>query len=341
MDRLLITSTYLPPITGGAEQVAWQLANRLTKKFEVHILTTGKKRVVTGERVTVHYVNRYPLLTLLYSTVANSVIKQILRDVSPDIIHCHIPLPWGYVFRGENSKKVITCHGSDIFPPKGYPKRHFLLSSLKDADRVTVQSTWLRGYLNKEYGISSTIIPNGVDTKTFHPMENVTRQRNLVLFVGRVRKQKGILDLIAAAKELTEYEFLLVGDKGASDFVEIPTLPNVRKIGFQSNVVPYYARANLCVFPSHWESFALVGLEAMACGRTLVATKTGFSEYVENGREGILVDPHDVGSLVRSIRYLMENDGVRRTFEENARKKAAGYDWDAITDRYIALYETI
>jgi glycosyltransferase involved in cell wall biosynthesis len=341
MEKLLFASTYLPPIAGGAEQVAWQLAKRLANRFEVHILTTGKNRVVREERVTIHYVNRYPLLTLLYSTVARSAIEEILRDASPDIIHCHMPLPWGYVLRGENSKKIITCHGSDIFPRKGYPIRYFLMSSLESADCVTVQSTSAREYLTNEYGISSTVIPNGVDTKIFHPMESVTRQRNLVLFVGRFLEQKGISELIAAAKELPEYEFWLVGNGGTRRPVDVPTLPNVRIIGFRADVVPYYGRASLCVFPSHRESFALVGLEAMACGRTLVATKTGFSEYLENGREGILVDPHDVKGLVRSIRYLMENDEVRRTFEENARKKAAGYDWDVIANRYRALYEKI
>jgi glycosyltransferase involved in cell wall biosynthesis len=338
METLLIASTYLPPIAGGAEQVAWQLATRLTKKFEVHILTTGKNRVVREKQVTIHYVNRYPLLTLLYSTVASSVVSKVLRDACPDIIHCHIPLPWGYVLRGENSKKIVTCHGSDIFPSKRYPTRYFLMSSLKSADRVTVPAMWLRQYLKNEYGISSMVIPNGVDTKTFHPMKNVARQENLVLYVGRFLEQKGILDLMAAARELPEYEFWLVGNAGTKHPLNLPTLPNVRTIGFRSNVAPYYARASLCVFPSHREGFALVGLEAMACGRTLVATKSGFSEYVENGRDGILIEPHDVMNLIHSIRYLMENEQTRTTFEKNARRKATQYDWQAVADRYQAIY---
>ena len=79
----------------------------------------------------------------------------------------------------------------------------------------------------------------------------------------------------------------------------------------------------------------------MACGRTLVATEGGFSEYVENGNDGILVKPHDVRSLADSIRYLMENEEVRRRLERNARKKAAQYDWSLIANRYEEFYETL
>jgi glycosyltransferase involved in cell wall biosynthesis len=125
--------------------------------------------------------------------------------------------------------------------------------------------------------------------------------------------------------------------------VRLPVLPNVRIIGplVHPELVFHYARACICVFPSHAENFPMVGLEAMACGKPIIATELGFSEYVENGREGLLVKPRDVESLVRSIRYLMDNYEERKRLGENARRKALHYGWSAITEQYARLYQSI
>jgi glycosyltransferase involved in cell wall biosynthesis len=164
----------------------------------------------------------------------------------------------------------------------------------------------------------------------------------VVLFVGRFVERKGIFDILKAARVLPEYEFWLVGGSKTTGSIKIAFPPNVRTVGFvepYSQIVRYYAQATLCVFPSHWENFPIVGLEAMACGKPVVATELGFSEYVENGRDGILIKPHDFNGLVNSIRYLMEDYRARRKIGENARKKALQYDWSIITGQYETMYE--
>ncbi len=125
----------------------------------------------------------------------------------------------------------------------------------------------------------------------------------------------------------------------------IPALPNVKVINFVPDrraLAALYNQATICAFPSQYENFPLVGLEAMACGRTFVATtgpRNGYSEYVENGRGAMLIKPHDVNALVKSIRYLMENKSVREEFEKNAIKKASQYDWQIIAEKYRSLLE--
>jgi glycosyltransferase involved in cell wall biosynthesis len=79
----------------------------------------------------------------------------------------------------------------------------------------------------------------------------------------------------------------------------------------------------------------------MACGRAIVATEPGFSEYVENGKDGILMKPHDVRSLTDSIRYLMEDEKARKRLERNARKKAIQYDWTVTTKKFEEFYEAL
>lgn len=98
-EKLLVASTYLPPFSGGAERVALEVARRLTRKFEVHVITTSKAGVPAQEDVTIHRVPPFPLLTVAYSTVLKNMINKVLKEVRPDIVHSHMALPWGYVLR--------------------------------------------------------------------------------------------------------------------------------------------------------------------------------------------------------------------------------------------------
>jgi glycosyltransferase involved in cell wall biosynthesis len=343
-DRVLLASTYLPPVAGGAEQVTWELAKRLISRFEVHILTAGRDRACVRDGVNIHYVIPFPFYTLSYSSLLRYKINTLLREISPDLIHSHAALPWGYIFSKAKSSRIITCHGSDVFPRKRPPASAFLMPALRHAHVVTTPSTWLAKYVERTYGISCVTIPNGVDLSVFRPLQAIEKKRNVVLFVGRFIEKKGILDVIEAARALPKYEFWFVGDPKQKDAIVIPRLPNVKMIGFiddRLRLAFYYNKATICVFPSHQENFPLVGLEAMACGKAIVAAKIGFSTYVEHGKDGILVEPYDVDGLVNSIEYLMKEGDVRRVLEENARKKAARYDWNAIAQEYRVLYETL
>jgi len=335
MQRLLMAVANLPPYGSGAEQVAWGLGNSLANTYEVHILTT--KGGDLTNTVTLHLVPHYPLMTIIYSTILRQVISTIVSRISPAIIHSHITLPFGYIFQSEKQiKTVVSVSGSDVFPRKHYPERFFVLSALRGSSAVICQSRWLARYLEENYQVHPAVIPNGVDTRIFRPHAYLPTS-NVVLFVGRFIKMKGILELLKAARELPQYEFWLAG-RGP---LQIPKLPNVKNLGFHRNTAELYAKASLCVFPSHHENFPTVGLEAMACGKALVATERGFSEYIENGKDGILVKPHDVHSLVGAIRYLMENEKTRRELEKNARNKATQYDWTVIADKYAKLYDSL
>ena len=346
MKKLLIVSTYLPPKAGGAEHVAWELAQRLSRDFEVHMMATSGGSECFN--VALHHIPYLPLLTISYSTVAKHMIKSILDEVSPDIVHIHRAVPWGYILRNERSAKISTCHGSDVFPVKQYPERLFLMSALRHADVVTTPSRWLAEYVEAKYGQRCITIPNGVDTNTFRRLPRARKSDNVVLFVGRFMRVKGILDIVEAARALPKYEFRLVGSAqrwkpspSRTDAVNIPRLPNLKIVGFipdKHALAIQYNQATICAFPSHRENFPLVGLEAMACGKAVVATRLGFSEYIENGREGLIVEPHDIKGLVNSIQYLMENKAERERFEENASKKAGLYDWEIVARQYEALY---
>lgn len=349
-NTLLVASNYLPPICGGAEWAAWEVTKRIADRYEVHLITTSAPNPDIKKLVEVHRVPRSRWMPISYSSIYSSKVRRILKEVSPDLIHCHMTLPWGYILRNERTPKVITCHGAEA-RKRFHQERYFIRSALKHATVLTTPSKWMAEFIRNEFGQESITIPNGVDTGTFKPIPGAHRSENAVLFVGRFIKNKGVLDLVEAARELSEYEFWFVGSSTQEHIgrrgIEIPRGDNVKVIEFiddRNSMAAQYNEATICAFPSQYEAFPLVGLEAMACGRSVVATRgprNGFSDYLENGREGILVTPHDIKGLVDAIRYLMQNKSERDEFEKNAIKKAAQYDWGIIAERYTSLLEHV
>lgn len=315
--------------------------------YDVHILTTDGARVKLNDQVNIHSVPPKHPYTLWYSTFLKHRLDSTLASISPDILHFHQPLPWAYVFAKAKCTKVLTCHGLHFSetskrPRSSYLNRLLLPRAIRNADVVCAPSKWLADYIEEEYHVECTVLPNGVNTSVFAPIEGAKSSSNVILFVGRFAANKGLREIYEAAKALREYEFWLVGDHG-SETANVPSLPNIKLMGFieHDELNRYYNQAMICVFPSYWEAFPLVGLEAMACGSAIIATKLGFSEYLENERDGLIVEPGRPEELIESIKYLMQNESERSRIQRNAREKALKFDWGFIINRYRALYEKL
>jgi glycosyltransferase involved in cell wall biosynthesis len=96
------------------------------------------------------------------------------------------------------------------------------------------------------------------------------------------------------------------------------------------------------VFPSLWEPFGIAVLEAMALGKSVIATCVGGpSDFVNYGIDGYLINPGDVDRLSRLLELLSANPDLRDTVGENATKKAEKYTWDRISEKYRSLYYDI
>lgn len=347
MKRLLIASTRLPPISGGSEQVAWETANRLAGEYEVHIITIGRGITNTSDKIRIHYLPPIQPFTLLYSTILRGRINSVLANVSPDIVHSHTALPWPYIFAGLKCGKVVTCHGLSFSDSSEYPhmrlrhpNRFLIKRGYQSANVLISPSKWLAEWLDERFHTSCKILPNGVNTSKFSPRETADADSKTILYVGRFLPRKGIREIVEAAKVLQDYEFLLVGDQRTAT-VKVPPMRNVRVVGFVDDIVACYNQAAICIFPSHWENFPMVGLEAMACGRPIIATRLGFSEYVEDGVDGLLIDARRCDKLIEAITYLMGDYDARKKIGQKARLKAEQYDWSITMNRYRTLYENL
>lgn len=168
-----------------------------------------------------------------------------------------------------------------------------------------------------------------------HP---ISGNHQTVLYVGRLEPRKGVLDLAAAAalvrRRNPSVRFRFVGRDMASGRGNRTCAEEIRKItrgdkGVEilaaqpaERVQQLYGESDICCFPSHWESFGLVLLEAMAAGRAVIATKgSGMAEIIEDQKTGLLVEPRNHGKLAQAIDILAGDIDLRMRLGKAARAR--------------------
>jgi glycosyltransferase involved in cell wall biosynthesis len=171
------------------------------------------------------------------------------------------------------------------------------------------------------------------------------------LFVGRLEEIKGVDILIKAFSEVLHHyptaHLDIVGSGRCLESLErqakrLGIAPQVAFHGFlASDRIGYYQRADVCVFPSRYEPFGIVVLEAMAAGRPVIASATGgIPELVEDGQTGLLCLPR-AADLAQKMLRICRDPCLARRFAKNGRRKARRFDWVQITKSYEAAYQAV
>jgi D-inositol-3-phosphate glycosyltransferase len=240
------------------------------------------------------------------------------------------------------------------------------------ADRIIVATPAEQAQLHWLYGNRSgkeVIVPPGVDLERFHPIPPDSakahvgipaRDRN-ILFVGRIEPLKGV-DTLLQAMALIQERYpaaaenvdvtIIGGDPWSNDpDLEMARLQAMREqlgirdivtfIGARDqNELPfYYAAAEIVVMPSHYESFGMVALEAMASGTPVVASEVGGLAFlVRDGENGFHVPSRDPEALAERIYELLTNEGCRKHLGRTARDHARRYAWERIADQMLEVY---
>ena len=217
--------------------------------------------------------------------------------------------------------------------------------------------------LENLYGISPekvSVIPAGVDTDIFYPVPKLKARVGLglpdketVMYAGRVEPIKGLdilLDSFKILNETRDVHLVVVGGSLSGDR-ELDALRQrskqlgiLEKITFtgsvnQSELGRYYSAADVFVLPSHYESFGLVALEAMACGTPVVASRVGgIPSFVDDGETGYLITWRSAEPFADRIEMLLENSDLRNFMSESARVKANSMNWSTVAAEVADYY---
>jgi UDP-glucose:(heptosyl)LPS alpha-1,3-glucosyltransferase len=165
--------------------------------------------------------------------------------------------------------------------------------------------------------------------------------KTVLLFVGGGMRTKGICKTLAAAARCgLDFELLIVGKdkhvaacRAAAETLGIA--PRCRFLGPQPDVLPFYAVADIFVLPSHFETFGLVYLEALAMGiPVLISKAAGAAELIEDGRHGNRIDPGDVHDIVAKLLRL---NPIAATMSPDCIALAQRFPTEAMTAQLAAV----
>jgi glycosyltransferase involved in cell wall biosynthesis len=289
------------------------------------------------------------------SSVSGLVIKN--ESKIPVVFHAH-STEWGR--SGGAGSEVVT---------------HLENAMATNADRVITVSYAMQQDLAKHGWPTSkiSVVWNGVDANRYDPQKvheediRTIRQRygipqdwNMILFVGRLAWVKGVRNILQAMpsvlKEYPNTKLVILG-KGEEqrDIVETADRLNIKdNIVYRFDFVPeqerilHYAAADLCVFPSTYEPFGIVSLEAMAMEKPVVVGArgvVGFKEQVVNSgpeQNGVHINGEDPADIAWGIKEALRSSDRAKKWGENGRKRVLEFfTWRKVADETLKIYESL
>jgi glycosyltransferase involved in cell wall biosynthesis len=369
---ILVTKGGIKP-SGGAQKVAKEWYNELSKKIECHLLTDQDE---TGRNQNLCKIPQVPLSYLFDTLWFSRKLAQMCKQVKPDIIHLHSHTGF-VVFPPKDIPLVVTFHDEPLFIPRdniskglaplyltilyrfeqllrflllrAKPWVHALSKSVKE-DLVTL-------------GIDPgriQVIPNGfsksdiqLPTKSKDELLrklNLPRDSELVVTVGSVSFRKGIHRVLRAAKQIKllnpKVKFLVIGSM--SKFLERAysnalkakiadwKLTNVYLLGHIDSTLLHdiMSNADLYLSPTLSEACNLAILEAVGYGIPIVATRVGAVEDLFSNEITMINANPSTSELVRAIRKVLNS----RHREYSSIEKCS---WQQVTGRILSFYEKI
>ena len=236
---------------------------------------------------------------------------------------------------------------------------------LKTCHRILAPTDREKNSLMRYYGVCEEkigVVPCGVNLDLFQPQDKQAARKQLgfdqkdliLLYVGRFEPLKGIeglLEAVSHLKRLRRLRLVLVGGDGDEAPESRLLKQKATNLGIDDKVLfagrvdqkylpPYYSSADVLVISSHYESFGLVGLEALACGRPVVSTPVGAMEtLIKQSQAGHILRDRLPRSLAMGILSIITNPNPPRSNE--IRKAVLKYSWSNVAAAILREYETV
>lgn len=310
---------------------------------------------------------RRNLMFRLTNGATQKQCSALMKSHAVDVVHIHcVSAQTRYAMNAAREMKlplVVTMHGELTMDAQGifqYPQERALYAdALHAADCVTAcsQQTLDEGdALHREtykapLGRRGRAIHNGIDPQEFANPTPFAHPRPYLLAIGRHVAQKGFDVLLRAfallEKELGEAtpDLILAGDGAEHEALKklAGELNLQARVIFTGRVdraktVSLFAGCEFFVLSSRLEPFGIVNLEAMACGKAILATRVGGVPEFVSEREGILVPPDDAQALCQGMKTLHSSPDLAVRLGASGKERVRDFTWDAVSGKYRDCY---
>jgi glycosyltransferase involved in cell wall biosynthesis len=363
---------YFYPVNGGAENNCFYLARELAKNHEVHVFTSDRKdnKIFKKEEIVEGIkIHRYKNICRYkyYLTFTPGFLNILKYDL--DILHVH---SFGFLWHDfivllkkfSRTRLVNTPHG----PFMALPKYNFLESIFRNIIvfkeffinkiyDVVIQVNPEQYKWIVKYGVSRSrikYVPNGISENIFDKVYTNSfvgkynlKNKFVVSYLGRIQKYKGLDQVIKILPKLDKKIVFLAMGRDEGDKKRLITL--AKKLNIENRVIftgeisdvdklVGLDASEVFIFPSEWEAFGIVVLEAMARNNAIISTKTEGGNFLVGKDNGFLYDLGDLKVLREHIEVLFKNRKLRENMKKNNLEKSKEFLWENVAKDLEKVY---
>ncbi len=363
--RVLVAG-HLPPPAGGVATYYQSLLNSsLPQKVDLAFVQTSSQKRALSETGKFSFFN----LTSAFSDWARftrAVIKH-----RPQVTH--IATAFGLSFVKHSVCVLIArllgsrvllhphCGFTALYTNRSRWWQWYFRRVIRHTDGVITLSTEWDQLRSVIPGCKVYFLPNALDLRPYQSIGQARRQVSAkpgevrVLYLGYLGKEKGSFDLLEAAKQTCSRKLPLAFDLYGEDLEQgeveqlkqqinqtgLAGVVNLHPFADAPTKVEAFCNADIFIYPSYHEGMPMAVIEAMACGLPVIASKVGgLPDLVEDGLNGLLVEPAHPGQLADALQTLSLDYGLRYTMQQNSFRRAfEQFDMETLVPRLVRIYE--
>ena len=290
--------------------------------------------------------------------IAKSVLRTIeANGLHPDVIHAHFAMPSGgagaVVSKKLQIPYVLTLHGSDVNIYPHYSRSAFqaFKTAVQSAADVLAVSDALKEKTKEISGIDSSVLPIGVSLERFQKPSaskeelreklKLPKDQTLIVFIGRLVREKGVIELAEAVRQLDKYKAVFIGDGPEKQLIRQKAGEKAILTGQVVNqqIAEYLAASDIFALPSYSEGMPTVVIEALARKVPVLSTAVGGVLGLFGEHRRLLVRPRSVSALKEAVLGYTEGGKWREDIAEELYQTVhaqydAGRNAEALAKRY-------
>lgn len=355
---------------GGVKRHILGLSEEFRKRgIESKVIAPRRKRSENYGKDVILLGTSFPVIvggtqTDLVVNFNPLAIERVLKKEKFDILHFHnfTPPSAFQILERSKSLNILTIHAniekSEFLKRSGFLYLCKKIIQWKIDGLIGVAPLNLRG--SEGFRGPKTIIPNGIDLEVFNPeipkLKKYSDGKINILFLGRIEERKGLIYLLKAYKILQKTlppNFggrlrLIIGGEGPlkSDLEKWAKKNKLKNVIFEGEVEEektpsLYKTCDIFCSPAIFgESFGLVLVEAMACGKPVVAfANEGYKEVLTGKGARFLAKPRDYKTLAKKLEILIKNEKLREEMGQWGIPQAKKYSWPKIASQVLNFYQ--
>lgn len=351
---------------GGVQECVLALKNEYQNRGHQTYIITPRPKGVEAEKIdgilligeSRDFKSPFHTTAQISVSLENGAIDTLLEDYKFDILHFHepwVPIVGRQILSKSKTVNIATFHAKlpETMVSKTIERviTPYTKSILKYIDSFTAVSESASEYVKTLTSSNISLVPNGIDIDKFVIKNDVPKDRDTILYVGRLEKRKGVIYLLKAFRELQQINpkvrLLIVGDgpdrPKLEMFVENNNIDGVEFLGFvdEATKINLLHKATLFCSPAiYGESFGIVLLEAMASGAVTVASNNpGYASVLKETGAISVVNVKDTAEFARRLQLLMVNVEMRELWLSWSQKYVEQFRYSHIADQYLAIYK--